>query len=156
MLPASGREHQTVDKPENGTKTGRKIARKKPRRGVFRVQSEVFRTISTVFPVRKTCFSVSTKLCRHAETRPMAWSFVWQGQKDLNRPSCGARKSPRGTAPPCAFRPLRRPRLASSAPGGARRGRPALSECLGFTESLYAKEDAVHADGVFLGRGRRT
>ena len=58
---------QTVDKPENGTKTGRKIARKKPRRGVFRVQSEVFRTISTVFPVRKTCFSGATRLCRHAD-----------------------------------------------------------------------------------------
>ncbi len=59
--------YQTVDKPGNVTKPGRKIARKKPRRGVFRVQSSVFRTITTLFFVRKTGLSVSTRLCRLAD-----------------------------------------------------------------------------------------
>ena len=47
-----------------------------------------------------------------------------------------ANRSPARALPPCAFRPLRRPPLAVPAPGGARCGRPALSECLGFMFSV--------------------
>ncbi len=52
------------------------------------------------------------------------------------------------------FRPLRRPRLAASALGGARRRRPALSECLG-SKSPQNKKPPYWAAFCF-GRGRRT